>query len=167
MKRAWLIGMAITLLTCPGLLAGGDDIPGLTVCEFIVLRTSEGWWLRVDNDGSGSYGFGALIEKLSVKKNVYDFKQVYADTRKAAVKNRENAEEPYCAVSFFVAGSGSAREFYLLRSRPLIAKLFLSARANTLAPANEIEARARDMIESFWKNSPAIDPGMANTSGVE
>jgi hypothetical protein len=112
----------------------------------------------INNDGSGSYGYGVQPDRVQVKRDTFDFKQIYTQTRKTAAEKRKNAESPYIAVSYYIAGSSSAREYYLSQSRQFLANLFLEARANALSPSNEIDKRSHDRIEAFWKSIPFIFP---------
>jgi len=165
MKRIYLIGLTVIFSACPGLLAYAEDIPEIKECTSIVLRTSEGWWLKINDDGSGSYGFGVQLDKVEVKQGTFDFKRVYTKTKQASVEKRRTAEGPYIAVSYYVSGLSSAREYYLSESRQLLAKLFLTARDNALPPSNEIEERWHDKVEAFWENSPFISPNRPDAGG--
>ena len=148
MKMAYLIGLTIIFLVCLNSLAYAEAIPEITNCSSIVLRTSEGWWLRINNDESGSYGFGTCLDKVEVKEDTFDFKEIYSKTKLTSAEKRKNAEGHFIAVSYYTPGSNSAREYYLSHNRQLFVKLLLIARNNTIPPSNEIEKR--------WQDSPLI-----------
>lgn len=150
---------------CLSLPATAENIPELKRCTSIVLRTSEGWWLVVNTDGSGAYGFGALPERIQVKKGAFDFRQIYTETRTASVEKRNNAEVPFITVSFYVTSSSSAREYYLSQGGQLLARLFPVARDNVVPPSNEIEARSHDKIGAFWKRNPSLSPDTPDAVG--
>ena len=157
MRKICFIGLSIVFSVCLYWPACAEDMPGMEECTSIGLRSSEGWWLRINNDGSGSYGFGALPARVEIKKDTFRFEQVYTETRKAFARKPKNAEKPYMAVTYWRAGSSSAREYCLAENRQLLAKLFLTARDNALPPSNEIEKHSNDQIESFWQRSPWIE----------
>ena len=110
MKKACIICLSIIFTMCLNLKVYSEEIPNMMKCTFIVLRTSEGWWLRINNDESGSYGFGTQPEKVEVKNGTFNFKQVYSETRKVSAEVRKKAEGPYVTVSYYVFGNSSARE---------------------------------------------------------
>jgi hypothetical protein len=162
-NKAYLIYLAIIFSVCFNLLVYAENIPDMKECTFIVLRTSEGWWLRINNDESGSYGFGVQPERVEVKKDTFDFRRVYTETKKTFTETRKNAEGQYIAVSYYASGNSSAREYYLSQSRQWLAPLFIAARNNSLPPANELEERSHDKIEAFWKKSPFLSPNKPDT----
>ena len=132
----------------------GFALPSMKDCASIYLRSSEGWWLSINWDGSGSYGFGTGLASVEVKKGAFRFEEVQADIAEAFVKKPENAEEPYMAVSYRRANTSSAVEHRLAHDPHLLTRLFLAARANAQLPENEFDARALDQVESFWRTSP-------------
>jgi hypothetical protein len=130
----------------------------LDECASIVLRTSAGWWTKIDRDDSGAYGFGTDIDRVGVRQGTFDFTYIYRDTRQALTETRARAEEPYIAASYYAAGSSSAREYYLLGRQQWVVRLFLTARGNVQPPANAFEAHAHDKIESIWQRNPFLAP---------
>lgn len=135
-------------------LALAENIPELKECESLVLRTSQGWWLRINKDGSGSYGYGVMIDRAEVKQEAFNFGRIYEEARKASVEVRTNAEGPYVAVSYYVAGQSSAREYYVTRGTEWAKNQFLIAREHTIPASNEIEKRWQEKINDFWKKNP-------------
>lgn len=160
MSKASIIALSIFFPMCLGLPVCAEEIPKMAECTSIVLRASGGWWVMINRDGSGSYGFGVQPDRVRVKKGAFDFRQIYRETRKACVETRKNAEGPYIAVSYYIAGSSSAREYYLPKSRQWLADVFFAARENALPASNEMEERSHDRIEDFWIRSPFTgEPG--------
>jgi hypothetical protein len=157
-KKRYLIGRTIIFLSCLSSLAYAEDIPEIKECISIILRASDGWWLRINNDGSGTYGFGVQLDKVEVKEDTFDFKRIYTETKQASFEKRKNAEGAYIAVSYYIYGSSSAREYYLSQKRKWLAKLFFIASENALPPSNDFEKRWHDRIETLWKNSPFTSP---------
>jgi len=128
-----------------------EGLPPVAACEAIMLRMSQGWWLRVNADGSGVYGFGALTDRIEVREGSYCFTEIY-ERAKTAAAGRVNAEAPSVAVSCLAAGQGSAREFYLTDEAPIV-DLLRTARKNRTKPRNEEEERQHKKIDAFWKRS--------------
>ena len=159
MKRLLVIFSLFFSLIClasPAVAANGamPGIPGMDDCDSIVLRTSEGWWLQVYRDGSGSYGFGTDIGRVEAEMGTFVFKEVYEETSKAAAIERKSAEGPYVAVSYYLPESHSAQEYYMTGGRKYAAGLFRSARENAASPTNDFEERQHKKIEEFWKKGP-------------
>ena len=151
-----------------GPVVGAADVPDMTMCTSIVIRTSEGWWLKIDDDGSGSYGFGVLLDKIEVSANSFDFNHLYRQTRQMIVVNSKDAEAPYVTVAYYAPGSSSAREWRLSQRQPWLTKLFTVARSNGLPPSNEIEERWHRNIDSLWqKNNPLLAPNQPDAGKVK
>ena len=172
MRKSFLIPLSLLLLACLSLLAFSEDRPAMKQCASIHVRLSEGWWLSINDDGSGSYGFGTGMAKVDVVKNTFSFEQVYAAIEKVFVKKPKNAEEPYMAVSYYREGISSAVEHRLAQDRNLLTKLFQLARANAHPPANEFDTRSHNQVESFWRNSPwgespHVSPNKANPADAK
>lgn len=133
-----------------------DDRPAMEECAFIHVRSSYGWWLSVNNDGSGSYGFGTGLARANVKKNTFSFERVFKDVEKVFPEKPARGEEAYMAVSYWKANTSSATEYYIALKRQLLTKLFLTARNNIRPPENWAEKKSFDQVESFWRNNPWI-----------
>jgi len=123
-------------------------------CASIYLRSYDGWWLRINNDGSGSYGFGTGLARVEVKESTFGFEQLSEDIENAFLNKPKNAEEPYMAVSCWTANTSSAVEHHLAQDRNLLASLFHTARTNVELSENEFDRRSYDQVESFWRGSP-------------
>ena len=123
-------------------------------CSSIHIRLSEGWYLVINNNGSGAYGFGTGIDRIEIKNNTFNFKQVYTNIESLFMVKPKNDETPYMAVSYWKKGDASAEEYYLAQNEKLLTKQFKIARLNATPPANEFEKYAYDKIESLWKKSP-------------
>ena len=167
MRKSFLIPLSLLFLACLSFLAFSEDRPAMKQCASIHLRLSEGWWLSINDDGSGSYGFGTGMARVEVVKNTFSFEQVYAAIEKVFFKKPDNAEEPYMAVSYYREGTSSAIEYRMVQDRHLLTKLFLLARANAHPPANDFDIRSHNQVESFWRNSPwkekvHVSPSKAN-----
>jgi len=154
MRKRFLIPLLLVFPAYLPLLAFSEDRPAMKQCASIHVRLSDGWWLSINDDGSGSYGFGTGMARVDVVKNTFGFEQVYVAIEKVFVKKLQNAEEPYMAVSYYREGASSAVEHRLAQDRHLLTTLFQLARANARPPANEFDARSHDQVESFWRNSP-------------
>ena len=154
MRKRFLITLLLFFFAFPSLKAFSEDRPAMKQCASIHLRSSDGWWLSINDDGSGSYGFGTGMARVEVVKNAFSFEQVYAAIEKVFAKKLEKSEEPYMAASYYREGTSSAVEHRLAQDRHLLSKLFLLARENAHPPANEFEARSHNQVESFWRNSP-------------
>ena len=152
MKTTVLVISALIILASLS-FAIEEEIPDLKECDSLVLRTSQGWWLRINKDGSGNYGFGTMIDRVEVKPKVFDFEQIYKDTSRDAEKSRY-AGGHYTAVSFYMPGQGSAEEFYLNDYIEPVAALFLIAKANSFPPSNDFEEGWHRKVSDFWKKSP-------------
>jgi hypothetical protein len=137
----------------------------ISECEVLTFRTSQGWWFNVKADGSGAYGFGALIDRVEVKERTFEFKQIYNNAKNAVVEQRINAEAPYVAVSCFAMGKDANREFYFLNEAPIF-DLFRKARKNSAKPKNEMEERWHKKIDDFWKRHPLFPDGGAPPEGA-
>ena len=68
MKKLSIICLYVLSLICVNSQALADDIPDMKDCASIVLRASEGWWLMINQDDSGSYGFGTLPDRVQVTR---------------------------------------------------------------------------------------------------
>lgn len=145
---AWLAGPCF---------AQADGIPTINECRAVTIRTSQGWWLTIEPDGSGRYGFGALPAWVRVRERSFDFRQIYQATKQAIAGQRMNAEESYVAVTYFGAGDRSGREYYLL-DQAQVPVWFRTARENTEKPKNELEVRSYRMIDDFWEKDPPVSP---------
>lgn len=145
---AWLAG------SCFAQTAG---IPTIDECRAVTIRTSQGWWLTVEPDGSGRYGFGALPAWIRVNERPFDFRNIYQETKQAIAEQRKNAGEAYVAVTFTGAGDRSGLEYYLL-DQAQVPVWFRTARENTEKPKNELEVRSYKMIDDFWEKDPPVLP---------
>jgi len=154
MKTASAIGLSIIFSACFSLLAMAQVIPEPDECARVHLRTSQGWWIEIKRDDSGSYGFGTQVGRVEAEQGTFDFRFLYDETRQATAETRADATAPYIAVSYYASGSSSAREYYLSKSPQWLAALFLAARDNTLPPANEFEQSYHERIEVFWQKNP-------------
>ena len=154
MRKKFLLPLSLLFLACLSLLAFSEDRPAMEQCASIYVRLSDGWWLSINDDGSGSYGFGTGMARVDVVKNTFSFEQVYAAIEKVFVKKPKNSEEPYMAISYYSGGTSSAVEYRMAQDRHLLKKLFLLARENADQPANEFDARSHNQVESFWRNNP-------------
>lgn len=157
MKRAIIIISAFIILASIS-FAAADDIPDLKECDSMLLRTSEGWWMRINKDGSGNYGFGTMIDRVEVRPQTFDFDQIYKDTRRFAEES-SYAGGHYTAVSFYLPGESSAREYYLNDYIEPVFALFIIGKANSLPPSNEFEERWHDHVADIWKKNPPVKPG--------
>jgi len=172
MRKRFLIPLLLLYSAYLPLLAFSEDRPAMKQCASIHVRLSDGWWLSINDDGSGSYGFGTGTARVDVVKNTFGFEQVYVAIEKAFAKKPGNAEEPYMAVSCYREGTSSAIEYRLAQDRHLLTRLFQLARANAHPPANELDARSHNQVESFWRNSPwregpHVSPDKANPADVK
>jgi hypothetical protein len=161
MKRLLVLSFLFLTLVCPASPAVADaggvpGIPGIDDCDSLVLRTSEGWWLRVYRDGSGSYGYGTDISHVDVEMGTFVFKEAYEETSNAAATGSKSAGGPYIAVSYYPPGIHSAREYYFIGGRKYTALLLRLARENGVSPANEFEEMSHKKIERHWENVPFI-----------
>ena len=172
MRKTFHIPLALLFLLSFSFLALSDDRPAMEQCASIYVRLSEGWWLSINDDGSGSYGYGTGLARVEVVKNTFSFEQVYAAVEEAFARKPENSEEPYMAVSYYGQGASTAVEYRLAQDRNLLNKLFLLARENVHPPANEFDIRSHDQVESFWRNSPwrekpHVSPDKANPADAK
>lgn len=149
-----LLLLSLFFLAYISMQASSEDRPVIKQCASIHVRLSEGWWLSINDDGSGSYGFGTGMASVEVVKNTFSFEQVYAAIEIVFVKKPENAEEPYMAVSYYRENTSSAVEHRLAQDRHLLTSLFLLARENTQPPANEYDTHSHNLVERLWENSP-------------
>ena len=172
MRQRFLIRLSLLCLVSLSFLTFSEDRPAMKQCASIHLRSSDGLWLSINDDGSGSYGFGTGMAIVEVVKNTFSFEQVYVAIEKVFVKKLQISEEPYMAVSYYRADTSSAVEHRLVQDRHLLTKLFLVARANTHPPVNEFDIRSYNQVESFWKNSPwrespHVSPSKANPADTK
>ncbi len=157
MKNTVLIFAVFISLFCFS-LSLADSIPEIKDCDSIVLRTSQGWWLNINKDGSGSYGFGTMIDRIEVKPTTFDFERVYEKAIKDSLEQRKNAEGSYVAVSYYSSGQSSAQEYYLVNDIEWSTKLFFTAINNIVLPSDEIEERWHNKINDLWKKNPLVTP---------
>jgi hypothetical protein len=156
MKLIHAISMTIILTVSFCFTACAGNMPATENTAAVELRLSRGWWVRINQDGSGSYGFGVLVARVKVMKSTFAFKDILEDIRRVFDRKPKNAEAPYMAVSFRKKGSSSAEEYPLAKDNTLLAKLFGLARYNAVPPANKIEKAWYDQIEEFWTKHPPI-----------
>jgi hypothetical protein len=154
MKRTVPIISALIFLAFIS-FAIAEEIPDLKECESLVLRTSQGWWMRINKNGSGNYGYGTMIDRVEVKPEVFNFEQIYEDVRRAAEPGRYT-DGHYTAVSFYMPDQSSAREYYLHDYIEPVFALFVIARANSLPPSNEFEERWHSHVADIWEKSPPV-----------
>lgn len=169
MRKSYFIPLTILFSACLYLLSFSEVRPAMMQCASIHVRLSEGWWLSINDDGSGAYGFGTGMVRVEVVKNTFNFEQVYADIDKVFLKKPANAEEPYMAVSYYRKGNSSAVEHRLAIDRHLLSKLFLLARANPHPAVNDFDIRSHNQLEKFWRSSPwkeksHLPPNKANSA---
>ncbi len=151
--------MTIILFACLSFsVYAGGNMPATEKAVAVELRLSEGWWVRINQNGAGSYGFGVLMARVRVMQGTFAFEDVLDEIKRGFPRKPKNSEEPYMAVSYWEKGSSSAEEHPLAKDEALLAKLFIAARANTVPPANETEKSWHDQIEEFWKKHPPISP---------
>ena len=156
MKKRYAISLAISIYACLCFSACAVALPAASMAAAVELRTSGGWWIRINNDGSGRYGFGELPDYVKIANGTFAFGEILDDISRALPRKPKNAEAPYVAVSFWKEGSYSAEEHLVAMNNTLLTKLFISARNNTVPPANEFEKIWYDNIESFWLKNPPI-----------
>ncbi len=123
--------------------------------DSLVLRTSHGWWLRINRNGSGNYGFGTMIDRVEVRQRAFDFDRVYKKTKKAAAQSSYKGG-PYVAVSYYLPKQSSAQEHYLTDYFKPVSELFSKARINALPPSNEFEVIWHKKISGIWEKSPPV-----------
>ena len=152
-KTPRTICMSLILLACFGMAACvGEDLVAVR------LHHSGGWEIRIDQDGGGSYGFGALPARIRIAKGTFAFSDVIDDIERAFPRKPKNAEEPYMAISYWQEAATSAVEHYIAVDDALLERYFNLARANSVAPENDIEKAWHDQIEEFWTKQPPIPP---------
>src|SRR5690606_31598209 len=122
--------------------------------EAVHVRLSEGWWIQVNRDGSGAYGFGTLPAVAQVEPGAFVFTDILEDTKRAMSRKLLSAETRYMAVALLQQGASAAKEQRLEKDQALLARLFETARAHTIAPANDIEQKADLRLKDIWANSP-------------
>ena len=163
-KSLWLILLSCSLLLMASACAAGP--PPLRQCDRITLRTSQGWWLAINRDGSGEYGFGVLIDRVAVAPGTFDFAGLYRESLGAWRESQPEADGPAVAVACFAPGGSSAQEYSLALAREWSETLFCQARRNSLPPRNPMEQRWHETIDRFWaKDSPCPAPEPAGVTG--
>jgi len=80
-------------------------------------RSTDGWWISVNKDGSGSYGFGTGLARVKLKKDTFSFERVFTDIEKVFVEKPVNGEETYMAVSYWRENISSATGYYMALDR--------------------------------------------------
>jgi hypothetical protein len=154
MQKRCFIPVFLLFLMCITLPAFSEDRPVMKHCEPIHLRSPEGLWINIFDDGSGSYGFGPGLARIKVLKNTFSYEKVYSVVEKAFANIVENTEEPCMALSCFKAAARFADKHPLAQDQQLLSELFQLARNNTHPPMNEFEARSHYHVESFLRDSP-------------
>jgi hypothetical protein len=142
----FLIGVSLPVLS--------EDKSLIKHCEPIHLKSSEGWWVSIYDDGSGSYGFGAGLARIKVVKNTFSYEKVYSVFAKAFYNTTENTQEPHMAVSCFTDTARLPVELHLAQDQPLLGALFQLARENAHPPMNKFETRSHYHVKSFLRDSP-------------
>jgi hypothetical protein len=99
-KTTCAISMTIILFAYICLSACASDMPVSDKAVAVHLRLSEGWWIQINQDGSGSFGFGVLMDLVRVSKGTFAFADVLDDIKRVFPRRPKYAEEPYKAVSY-------------------------------------------------------------------
>lgn len=154
MQRRFVIPVFLLYLMGVSLPALSEDRPVMKHCEPVHLRSSEGLWVSIFDDGSGSYGFGPGLARIKVVKNTFNYEKVYSVFVKAFATAMKNTDDPYMTVSCFTASARFAGEHPLAQDQRLLSELLLLARKNAQPPMNEFEARSHYHVESFLSDSP-------------
>lgn len=126
--------------------------PAMDECDTISFRMSEGWWVNVEHDGSGAYGFGALPDRISLKPSSFDFETIYRWAKNHLDEQKPHAELPSITVSCYRRMQENGVTFHIT-DRPWVLDLFRMARANAVKPKNEAEDRQHKKIDHFWEKS--------------
>jgi hypothetical protein len=154
MQKRFFIHVFLLYFMGVSLPALSKDRPVMKHCEPVHLRSSEGLWVSIFDDGSGSYGFGPGLARIKVVKNTFNYEKVYSVFVKAFATAMKNTDDPYMAVSCFTASAKFAGGHPLAQDQQLLSELLLLARKNAQPPMNEFEARSHYHVESFLRDSP-------------
>jgi hypothetical protein len=152
-KRVFVL-VFLFVLMCVSLPVLSKDKPLIKYCEPIHLKSSEGWWVSINDDGSGAYGFGAGLARIKVVKNTFSYEKVYSVLAKAINNTAENTQEPHMVVSCATETNRLPVEHNLAQDKPLLTALFQLARENSHPPTNKFETRSHYHVKSFLKESP-------------
>jgi len=153
MQKTVLVPVFLFFFLCVSLPALSEDRLIVKHCEPINLRSSEGWWVSIYDDGSGAYGFGAGLARIKVVKNTFSYKIVYSIFEKARNHAMDNKQQPYMGVSCITETDGFAVEHPIAQDQKLLTTLFQLARKNAHPPMNKFEARSHYHVESFFGGS--------------
>lgn len=149
-----------------------EDSPLMKPCESIHLRSSEGWWVSIYDDGSGAHGFGAGLARIKVVKNTFDYEKVYSVLIKSAYNAIENTQEPHMVVSCFTETIRLPVKLLIAQDQQLLTTLFQLAIENPHPPMNKFETRSHYHVASFladspWNISPHILINKANLASAK
>ena len=73
MQKKFFVPVFLFFLVCVSFPVLSEDSPLMKHCESIHLRSSEGWWVSIYDDGSGAYGFGEGLARIKVVKNTFSY----------------------------------------------------------------------------------------------
>jgi len=117
----------------------------------IEIRFRIGFWIRVNRDGSGSYGNGARFPCVSVRKGTFNFQDVMNKVRKDFPRKPKHAGGPYMAVYFWPEGSSYANELPIALDEALFDRLVEIARKNVVPPSSKSQAQDYKYINDQWE----------------
>jgi len=172
MQKRIFVPVFLFFLMAVSLPVLSEDSPLMKPCESIHLRSSEGWWVSIYDDGSGSYGFGAGLARIKVVKNTFNYEKVYSVFVNALYNTMEKPQEPHMAVSCFAETSRLPVEHTLAQDQQLLTTLFQLAIENAHPPMNKFETRSHYHVESFladspWNISPHISINKVNLASAK
>jgi len=172
MQKKFFVPVFLFFLVCVSFPVLSEDSPLMKRCESIHLRSSEGWWVSIYDDGSGAYGFGAGLARIKVVKNTFSYAKVYSVFANAFYNAMGNTKEPYMALSCFTGTASLPVEHALAQDQNLLTKLFQLARKNAHPPMNKFETRSHYHVESFlvdspWNVNPHIPLNKANLADAK
>ena len=122
-------------------------------CVTVHLRAFSGWWLSINRDGSGSYGFGAVPASIEVLAETFDYETIFAEVESAFTNQMSPNQDPYTTVSCFEAGQSSAIGYRMREDELWLARLFLTASVRKEPPSNPLQEGEYAHIEQFWQGT--------------
>lgn len=172
MHSKFFVPVFLFVLVCVSFPVLSEDSPLMKHCESIHLRSSEGWWVSIYDDGSGAYGFGEGLARIKVVKNTFSYERVYSVFATATYSVLENTEDPHMAISCSTDTARLSVEHTIAQDQLLLTELFRLAIENAHPPMNRFETRSHYHVESFlganpWNISPHILINKANLAGAK
>jgi len=112
MNKCLAIGLFMVVFAYVCLPARASDLsaPDTAVAVRLRLQLSTGWWISINQNGSGAFGLGTMSDRVKITEGTFAFTDVLDSIQRIFARKPKTAEHPYMSVSFFKERASSDQE---------------------------------------------------------